>query len=106
MQDYLRPNDILTLAEQRALFSYRVRANHLQYNTPGSGEKEFCICKEHLTNIHLYSCLILNDSSIHEIPQYDEIFNGTLIQKKTIINILTRNMKKIEEFRNTPGTSD
>ena len=106
LQDYLRPNDILTLAEQRALFSYRVRANELQYNTPGSGEKEFCICQEHLTNDHLYSCPVLNDTYTQEVPQYDAIFNGTLKQKKVIINILTKNMNKIKKAKEPPGTSD
>ena len=38
--------------------------------------------------------------------KYDENFPGTMKQKKIIMNILTRNMEKIEEFRNSPGTSD
>ena len=48
LQDYIRPNYILTLNEQRAIFSYRVRSNPLQYNNPRSGDLEFCVCQEHL----------------------------------------------------------
>ena len=56
----------------------------MQYNSAGSREKEFCICQEHLTKYHLYSCLGLNYTYIQEVPQYDEIFNGTIKQQKIL----------------------
>ena len=98
LQDYLRPNQILTLPEQRALLRYRVRSNPLQYNTPGSGETQYCVCLEVLKNEHLYSCQILNSDQnrSEEMPRYDAIFNGTLQQQKQIIDILIKNMEKIQ----------
>ena len=106
LQDYLQPNQILTLSEQKLLLSFRVRSNPLQYNTPGTGEIELCECKEVLKNEHLYLCELLSEQGCDNKPPYDAIFNGTLKQQKTIINILIRNLKNIENMRNPPGTSN
>ena len=79
LQDHLRPNYILTLSEQRAIFSYQVRSNPLQYNNPGSGDLEFCVGQEHLQiftykpSFHINLCpadfaealLLFLSSSIH-----------------------------------------
>ena len=102
LQDYLRPNQILTLAEQRSLLSYRVRSNHLQYNTPGTGEIELCACNEQLKNEHLYFCTLLNKENNLKKPQYNRIFNGTLREQKEIIHILIENMKTLEKIKETP----
>ena len=79
-----------------------MRSNPLQYNSPGSGDLEYCICKENLTKNHIYLCSVLNENHIEDIPKYERIFNGTLKQQKIVINILFSNMEKIERLRNTP----
>ena len=37
-QNYLLPNTILTLKEQKSIFAYRRRSNKLKYNYPGNNE--------------------------------------------------------------------
>ena len=89
-QSYLCPNVLLTLQEQRDIFSYRSRMNQLEYNFPGRNPvNEKCKCGAAIENIHLYECKILN--SCERRVSYDKIFSGRLIEMKNIINILTEN---------------
>ena len=55
LQDYLRPNDVLTLNEQRAIFRYRTRSNPLKYNTPGSLDLEFYVCVKNKKRLFVWN---------------------------------------------------
>ena len=105
MQSYLKPNNILTLEEQRNIFSYRVRANNLNYNMPSNKVTQLCLCGEELNNSNLYTCDKLNENSKSNNQSYSDIFNGTIHAQKRIVNILMKNLMKIERI-STPGTSD
>ena len=61
-QEYLLPNNILALQEQRAIFSYRARMNNLKYNYSGTNILETCKCGSDMTNIYLYECRLLDES--------------------------------------------
>ena len=61
-QGYLLPNSILTLQDQRNIFSYRARMSNISHNFKGNKIEEKCQCGQELTNIHLYECSILNPS--------------------------------------------
>ena len=65
MQHYLMPNSVLDIYDQIEIFSYRTRMNDLKYNFPGNKEEEVCQCGSQMTNIYLYTCIILNEGRIH-----------------------------------------
>ena len=104
MQNYLQPNGVLNLQEQRTIFNFRVRANNLNYNTPSNKVAQLCLCEEELTNNHLYSCDILNPNE--KAYDYSKLFDGTLYEQKIIINVLMINQDKVEQLKSTPGTMD
>jgi hypothetical protein len=79
-QGYLLPNNILTLQDQRDIFSYRSRMNKLEYNYKGNNIEEKCYCGKDMTNIHLYECQVLNNSE--RKVQYSKIFDGRLCELK------------------------
>ena len=94
-QSYLCPNNLLTLQEQRATFSYRSRMNILEYNFPGRQPvTEKCRCGEDIDNKHLYECQLLNSSE--KIVTYDKIFGGRLIEMKHVVKIMIEN--EIKQF--------
>ena len=96
-QAYLLPNYILTLSEQREIFSYRSRMNNLNYNFPGTNKEEQCICLHQLTNEHIYRCKLLNNEIIPDL-KYENIFNGIVQDQKKILHILNKNICKYEEL--------
>jgi hypothetical protein len=102
-QDYLLPNNILTLPEQRTIFSYRTRMNKLKYNFKGKNCEEKCKCGQELTNLHLYECRILNNSL--RTVTYSKLFDGRLCEMKYIIGILKENMKIHEEYTQDQDSS-
>ena len=95
-QTYLLPNNILTVQEQRAIFSYRTRMNNIKNNFKENNLVEYCQCESELNNKHLYECMVLNNS-VKNIP-YETIFEGRLCELKYIVNILKENQEKHERF--------
>ena len=95
-QAYLKPNNILTLQEQRTIFSFWARMNKLSYNFQGNNKIEYCKCKEEMTNSHLYECKILNNTDRR--VSYNNIFEGRLCELKYITNILIENQNKFELY--------
>ena len=105
-QGYLLPNNILTLQDQRDIFSYRAIMNKLEYNYKGNNIEEQCQCGKYMTNIHLYECQVLNNSE--RTVQYSKIFNGRLCELKYVVDILKENFKKHQKFtqaQDTPPSS-
>ena len=95
-QTYLLPNNILTIQEQRAIFSFRTRMNYWNNNYKGKNIVEYCQCESEITNKHLYECKVLNNIE-KKIP-YETIFEGRLCELKYIVNILLENQEKHERF--------
>ena len=60
MQDYLRPNNVLTLKEQIEIFSYRSEKNEFNFKFKGLKDDESCVCTIKLRNPHIFQCPILN----------------------------------------------
>ena len=72
------PNQILTLTEQREIFSYKSRMNNLNYNFPRTKHEEKCIFLDQLLkNEHLYQCKLLNNNIIPDL-KYEDIFKENL----------------------------
>ena len=96
-QNYLMPNKILSLDEQRSIFKYQARMNKISDNFKHHKYIENCICGGYLDNSHLFECSVLNDGKSLNIS-YSQIFNGSLNEQKYIVNILDKNMEKLEEY--------
>ena len=97
MQDYLRPNHVLTLKEQIEIFSYRSKMNEFNFNFKGLKDEESCVCTIKLSNPHIFQCRILNEFKDHEL-KYEDILNGTLHQQKNILNTMKKNIKTTEKL--------
>ena len=95
-QEYLLPNNILSLQEQRAIFSFRTRMNHLKYNYSSTNTLEHCKYGSEMTNIHLYEYKMLDNSE--RTVDYSKMFNGRLCEMKYLINILLRNLNQHDQF--------
>ena len=96
MQPYLQPNSLLNFQEQIAIFSFRTRMNPLSYNFGNKSEIEKCKCEEQITNQHLLECDVLNNGR-HDF-KYQQILNGTILEQKTILSILMKNIEIVESF--------
>ena len=99
MQDYLLPNELLTLEKQRKLFKFRSRMNFLPSNFPSSNSKLECEspCNKNLTNKHLYECKLLNENDQNE-QNYEKIFNGTIDEKNRDLSVLEKKYEKLKKY--------
>ena len=93
MADYLRPNMVLNVEEQRQIFQIRSRVNPLPAN---KGEVSLCPtdCGNVLDNNHILNCLVLNSEKQYNL---NSLINGNLNDMKNILRIWNTNMKKIEQ---------
>ena len=93
MADYLCPNMVLSVEEQRQIFQIRSRVNPLPAN---KGEVSLCPtgCKSILENNHILSCTILNPKEQYNL---DSLINGNLNDMKKLLRIWNSNIEKIEE---------
>ena len=96
MQPYLQSNSLLTFQEQIDIFAYRTRMNLLTYNFPNKNSQiQKCKCGEQITNEHLLDCDMLNNGRKYDL-KYQQIFNGTIQEQKSILNVLQKNLKIVE----------
>ena len=79
MQNYLKPNAVLTFQEQVNIFSYRSEMNEISMKYIHG--YEWCICKEEMNNAHIFQCKLLNNDDNPGL-KYNQILNGTLHQQK------------------------
>ena len=93
-QKYLKSNSIFTFEQQISICLYRSRMNKLQYNCPGNKGTETCPCGIELFNQHLYECQTLNSSE--KKVNYNNIFDGRLIEMQYVVKMLEDNLKKFE----------
>ena len=92
MQNYLKPNRVMTYQDQIKIFSYIsevVNDISLKYNE--IQDSKVCVCTKELNNSHLYECITLNNGEELEL-KYEDIFNGTLHQQKYVLSILKKNL--------------
>ena len=94
MANYLCPNGVLSVAEQRRLFETRSRVNPLPAN---KGETSLCPtgCGHLLDNEHILNCWILNPEEQYSI---DSLINGNIHEMKKFLQKWNRNVKNIEEI--------
>ena len=99
MQDYLLPNNFLTLEQQRTMFSLRCSMNKISPNFGDKQKQCGTSCGSIISNEHIYNCHILNNS---EKPQYkyDKIYNGFLKEKVFVLEHMNRNMIRREQYEN------
>ena len=91
MQNYLKPNRVMTYQDQIEVFSYRSEMNEISLKYNELQDNKVCVCTKELNNSHLYECTILNNGEALK-SKYEDILNGTLYQQKYILNILKKNL--------------
>ena len=102
MQDYIKPNKVLTYEEQVELFSYRSEMNEVSLKFKEYQEFKTCFCNEELNNIHICQCTILNNREYPE-NKYEELMNGTLHKQKYFFNIMKKNLEQLRKITKAAG---
>ena len=90
MQNYLKPNRVMTYQDQIEIFSYRSEMNDISLKYNEIQDNKVCVCTQELNNSHLYECITLNNGEALKL-KYEDILNGTLHQQKYVLNILKKN---------------
>ena len=94
MSEYLSPNDVLTIEQQRYIFSLRNRMLNIPANYSANSEVK-CCCGVDENMQHIFSCKQLNTSE--QVLEYEKLFSGSLIEQKMIAHIFEGNMKTRNE---------
>ena len=96
MADYLFPSNLLTVSEQKEIFSIRSRMNELPHNF---GESELCEtqCGETQTNEHIMICENLNNSNENKI-EMEKMWNGSVVEKIEVLKRFKENMSEREKY--------
>ena len=97
MSDYLCPNNLLCVEEQRLLFQIRSQTNDLPAN---KGDPQPCLtgCGGILDNPHIVRCPIINKEAI---GNYNLLLNGTLIEKKRMLKHWEDSLQKTNSIDST-----
>ena len=100
LQDYLMPNDVNGMNKEDAQMIFQIKSKvlDLKMNMKGNFEKYECsVCfLEDETQVHVYQCKKIwkiRNQSDSNIPKFEEIFWGDVIQKLKVARILKENMK-------------
>ena len=98
VQDYLLPNNLLNLSEQKELFKIRTEMNKIPHNFTNRENTIYCRkgCMEIETNSHIYQCEKVNKSD-EILINYTHIYNETLKQKVQVFRKIKNNLKYFEE---------
>ena len=95
MSQYLQPNDLLEIEEQKKIFEIRNKMTNIPANYPGTNRNEIkCVCDETENMEHIYCCKKLNTTDIS--TEYENIYKGNLKNMKMILNRFEESMKKRE----------
>ena len=93
MSQYLLPNDILEIEDQKQIFEIRNKMTNIAVNY---GKKEqICICGEIETMEHIYNCKKLNNRELN--VKYENIYAENLKNMKIILSRFKENMLKRNE---------
>ena len=97
MSQYLQPNDILKISEQKQIFEIRNKMTNISANYPGKMKNEHkCFCGQAENMEHIYYCSRLNNTEIK--IEYVNIYKGNISNMKTILERFKENMNKREMF--------
>ena len=101
MADYLCPNNMFSIEEQRETFQIRSQTNTLPANR---GDPQQCPtgCGRILDNPHIVQCPAINT----HIGDYSLILNGTLQEKKNMLKHFKVSLKKIDTIDSTDSILD
>ena len=92
MSEYLLPfNSKLNIEEKRRLFEMRNRMSKIPINFGNKEEK--CICGAVETMPHIYTCNLINNTKPN-INDYNEIYNGNLMNQIDIFRRMETNLEK------------
>ena len=64
IQNYLKPNRVITFQEHIEIFSFRSEQNKTSPNYHESKANKTCVCTKELKNTHLYECASFNHGDI------------------------------------------
>ena len=95
MSQYLQPNNVLEISEQKKIFEVRNKMTIIPANFSGSKENK-CVCLQKENMEHIYHCRKLNANDME--VKYENIYKGNVENMKFILNRFFENMRKREEF--------
>ena len=87
MADSLRPNDQLSVADQRQMFQIRIQSSPLPSNRGDTSN-----CGEILENFHILICNVL---SLEEESSIKDLMNGDINTMKNLLLKWNQSMKKL-----------
>ena len=98
MAEYLLPNDVLSISEQRYVFSIRNRMVKIENNFPGNmNDKSTCLCGQIEDMKHIYSCKIYNTENENEDENFEKIFENDVRKVKKIYEKFKKILEKREQ---------
>ena len=92
MADYLLPNNILTIHEQRKIFEIRNKMSDIPSNFCSRDKnRSKCPCRDTETMEHIYECKYLNSEEPKVI--YRKIYKGNQLEQKHVFKRFEENME-------------
>ena len=105
MQKYLVPNAYKTTREDcQLIFKLRCRVTELKTNMKENYDTYECdacgLSDESQDHILRCTKLLPMNHENHEIPEYDKLLNGKVMEQITIARIFKQNMSVLEKMKN------
>ena len=101
MAEYLLPNsENITVKEKRQIFEIRNRMTNIPSNFKNQDSDCKCQfgCDEYETQAHVYECLKIHDEEGQGKTEYMNIFEGTVQQQYTVMQIFMRRLEKRNNY--------
>ena len=97
MAEYLLPNDVLSIEDQKLIFSLRSQSFQI-IDEDSKITIENCICSAKLDILHLYACTELNEDTI--CVNFDNIYNDKISEKKIIVTRIRQSLQNLQNVIN------
>ena len=88
----------MSIKDKQVFFSYRNGMALIRDNFQHMTLPQYCICGSEDSVIHIYKCLILNESD--DYIQYEHIYNGDISEQIQVFNRMKNAMEKRCELNN------
>ena len=100
MKKYFKPNEIKQTKEEiQQIFRMRTKMTELKMNYKGSYDSFECsACSlEEESQAHIFKCkeILKHIEEVHEVPEYDRIFEGNVTEQVKI----ARNFKRLMRIK-------
>ena len=96
MSEYLLPNDVLTIEEQRNIFEIRNKMSNIPSNFKTEKDSTVkCICGEKESMKHIYICKQIKRTE--QVIHYEEVHRDNLKHLKSIGKRFEENMREREK---------